>query len=330
MSERFSRFRRAATPTVVTAIVLAVLPLLAPDAYNLSVFTSFCINLLLLTGLNLISGYGGQMSLGQACFYGVGAYTITIGSAKLGLSPVLCFFLAPIVAAVFAVAVGIPSLRLRGLFFAMATLGVGVIYGLFLERAESLTGGPNGVRVPVVHIGHVNFTQPRTIYITAAVTAVIGVVASQLFLRTRVGWGLRAARASEPAAAVVGVNIFGVRLVALALSGAFAGIGGALQDFNTLYLSPTSFGFFTSVMAFIVLTIGGMGTWGGPLFGAALLLVFDRWLTAYVDKEPLILAAVFVISLRLFPRGAARALTRVAAHVHARRAESGPARGGRA
>lgn len=318
MSERARTVLGAATPALSTAVVLAVLPLLAPNSYNLSVFTSFCINLLMLTGLNLISGYGGQMSLGQSTFYGVGSYTVTIGAAKLGLSPLLCFFLAPLVAAVFAVAIGIPSLRLRGLFFAMATLGVGVIFGLFLERAASITGGPNGVRVPVVTIGHLNFSQPRTIYITAAVAAVIGVVISQLFLRTRSGWGLRAARASEPAAAVVGVNIFSVRLIALALSGAYAGLGGALQDFNTLYLSPTSFGFFTSVMLFIALTIGGMATWAGPLLGAIMLLIFDKWLPAYVDKEPLILAAIFVISLRLFPSGAARAVVRVVARVRAR------------
>lgn len=317
MSERTRALIGAATPGLATAVVLAVLPLLAPNSYNLSVFTSFCINLLMLTGLNLISGYGGQMSLGQSCFYGVGSYTVTIGASKLGLSPLLCFFLAPLVAAVFAVAVGIPSLRLRGLFFAMATLGVGVIYGLFLERAASITGGPNGVRVPIVKVGHVDFSQPRTIYITAAIAALAGIVVSQLFLRTRTGWGLRAARASEPAAAVVGVDIFSVRLVALALSGAYAGLGGALQDFNTLYLSPSSFGFFTSVMLFIALTIGGMATWAGPLLGAAMLLIFDKWLPAYIDKEPLILAAIFVVSLRLFPAGAARAAGRIAARLRA-------------
>jgi branched-chain amino acid transport system permease protein len=295
----------AAVPALVTGAVLLVLPLLAPTSYDLSVFTTFCANLILLVGLNLISGYGGQLSLGQAAFYGLGAYTITIGTNKLSLDPRLCFVLAPIVTAAFAIAVGIPSLRLRGLYFAMATLGVGVIFQLFLDRAATVTGGPNGVGVAPLRALGFDFGQPRTTYIGAAVFALCGVVGSQLFLRTRTGWGLRAAHASEPAASVVGVDIFRVRLIALGISGAYAGVAGAIQAFNSLYVSPTTFNFFFSVMLFIVLTIGGMATWAGPLFGAGLLLLFDRWLTAYSDKMPLILAAIFLLALRLFPRGIA-------------------------
>lgn len=315
MSDRLGAVARAATPALVTAIVLALLPLLAPTSYDLSIFTGFCINLIILVGLNLISGYGGQLSLGQAAFFGVGAYTIGIGTVKLELDPILCFVLAPVLAAVFAVAVGVPSLRLRGLYFAMATLGVGVIFQQFLDRATNVTGGPNGVGITPFEVGPIDYSNPKAVYITAAVIAWIGVVVAQLFLRTRVGQGLRAAHASEPAAAVVGVNIFAVRLIAFAVAGAYAGIAGAVEAFNSYYVSPTSFDFFTSVMLFIVLTIGGMATWAGPLFGATLLLVFDRWLPSFQEEEPLILAAIFVISLRLFPNGVARTLARGFGHV---------------
>ena len=294
---------RLGLPLVVTALAVAVLPLFATNAYGYTVFTSFCINLVLLVGLNLISGYGGQLSLGQAAFYGAGAYVITLGTVKLGLSPGLCLLLAPAVGAVFAVLVGIPSLRLRGLYFAMATLGIAVVFQLWLDRANKFTGGPNGLPITNVWILGLDFSDPPTVYTAAAIFAVVAVLISELLLRSNAGRGLRAAHASEPAAAVVGVNVFAVRLIALAVCGALAGLAGAMQAFNTLYVSPTSFSFFTSVTLFFVLTIGGLATWSGPLFGAALLLLFDKGLTAYTDREPLILAAIFVLSLRLLPRG---------------------------
>jgi branched-chain amino acid transport system permease protein len=303
---RFGGLAPSLAPAAVTAGVLALLPLFTSSTYDYSVLTNFCINLLILTGLNLISGYGQQLSLGQAALYGAGAYTVTVGSIRFGLDPALCFFLAPVVSAIFAVVVGVPSLRLRGLYFAMATLGVGVVFQLYLDRAIDVTGGPNGVAVAPIVFAGIDLGQPSTMYAVAAVFAFAGLIVAQLFLAWRIGWGLRAAAASEPAASVVGVNIFLVRLVALALSGAYAGLAGALQAFNSLYVSPTSFAFFTSVLFVFVLTIGGLGTWAGPLVGATVLLVFDKWLTSFSDKEPLILAGVFIICLRLFPRGVAR------------------------
>lgn len=302
------RILKLAIPVASTAIAVAVLPLFAANGFAYTVFTGFCINLVLLIGLNLISGYGGQLSLGQAAFYGAGAYMVTLGTVKLHLSPALCLLLAPIVGAAFAVLVGIPSLRLRGLYFAMATLGVAVVFQLWLDRTNKFTGGPNGLAISDFTIFGLDFSDPPTVYAAAATVAVLGVLVSELFLRTNTGRGLRAAHASEPAAAVVGVDVFSVRLAALAACGAYAGIAGALQAFNTLYVSPTSFSFFGSVTLFFVLTIGGLATWSGPLFGAALLLVFDKFLNAYSDREPLILAAVFVLALRLFPRGAGQAV----------------------
>lgn len=311
MSERLPADRlRRVTPLAVTAVVLTALPLLAPTPYDLRVFTAFCINVLILVGLNLLSGYGGQISMGHAAFYGAGAYTITVGSVKAGLDPLLCFFLAPLVAGVFALLVGLPSLRLRGLYFAMATLGVAVIFETFLDRATGITGGPNGIGISPIVVGPLDLGQPLTLYIVTAVIAWLGVLGAELFLRTRVGWGLRAAHASEPAAAVVGINIAGVRLVTVLVSGAYAGLAGGLEAFNSLYVSPTTFGFLTSVMLFVVLTIGGMGSWLGPLFGAGLFLVFDRWLPEFTEEEPLILAAIFVVALRLFPGGIAYGVER--------------------
>jgi len=302
---------RALTPPVLTAALLAALPLFASTSYELGVFTSFCTNLIILLGLNLISGYGGQISMGQGAFFGMGAYTVGILTVKHGWDPVLCFLLAPIVAAVFAVLVGLPSLRLRGLYFAMATLGVGVVFVQFLDRSPDLTGGPNGLAILPLQVGGLDFSDTTTLYWLAAGIAWVSLVICELFLRSSAGWGLRAAHASEPAAAVVGVNTFGVRLLAFAIAGALAGIAGAIEAQHSMYVSPTSFDFFASVMFFIVLAIGGWASWTGPFWAAGLMFVFDRWLAEYNRWEPIILAAIFLLCLRAFPGGIGNWVERV-------------------
>ncbi len=303
MSERSFDLLRTLTPPVLAGVLLLSLPQFASTQYELGVYTSFCMNLTVLLGLNLISGYGGQISMGQGAFFGMGAYTVGILTVKHGWDPLLCFLLAPIVAAAFALLVGLPSLRLRGLYFAMATLGVGVVFVQFIDRATNVTGGPNGLAIAPLQVGGLDFSDPHTLYWLAAAIAWIGVIICEAFLRTGSGWGLRAAHASEPAASVVGVNTFGVRLLAFTIAGAFAGIAGAVEAQNSMYVSPTSFDFFASVMFFIVLAIGGWASWTGPFWAAGLMFVFDRWLSEYNRWEPIILAAIFLLCLRAFPGG---------------------------
>lgn len=308
MSE-WVRDHRALVSIVATAAVLLVLPFGAATGYELGLLTTFCTTLLLLTGLNLISGYGGQLSLGQGTFFGIGAYFAAIGSVELGLSPLATLILAPIVATIIAIGIGLPSLRLRGLYFAMATLGIAVVFELLLNRAADVTGGPDGIGgIEPLAIGGIVFDTPISQYLLAATLAVVGLIVAQLFMRSQMGWGLRAAKASEPGAAVVGIDTFKVRLVAFALSGGLAGVAGALEAFHTFYISPPSFTFYVSVLLFVALTIGGMGTYLGPIIGAFILYAFDRWLTGLADYQPLILAAIFLVCLRLFPRGIATAI----------------------
>lgn len=324
MSELLRRLNPLAG-LLAMGVLLMALPVLANTDYQLSLFTEFCITLLLLSGLNVISGHGGQMSLGQATFYGLGAYFAAIAVLRIGLSPLLGFLLAPLAAALVAGVVGLPSLRLRGLYFAMATLGVAVVFERLVNHATELTGGPNGLgmREPLALAG-VAFDTPLALYYLAAVVCWIGIAVAQLYMRSRMGWSLRAAKASEPAAAVVGIDTSRIRLGAFVLSGAYAGLAGSLETFHSGYISPPTFGFFASVMLFVVLTIGGMGTFLGPAIGAFIMYAFSRWGESLSDEQPLILAAVFLVCLRLFPRGIAAELSERAARLRARRRGEAP------
>jgi branched-chain amino acid transport system permease protein len=307
------RRSRPLLPIIGTGLVMLLLPVVISGSYELSLLAGLCETLLMLTGLNLISGYGGQISLGQGTFFGIGAYFAAISTLKWGLPPGLGFILAPLVTAGIAAVLGVPSLRLRGLYFAMATLGIAVVFEDWLNNAVGWTGGPNGLSITsVLTLAGIKFASPESIYYLAAALAVIGLIVSHLFLRSRMGWSLRAASASEPAAATVGIATFRVRLVAFMLSGAFAGVAGSLEAYHTGYISPSTFTYSESILLFVVLTIGGLGRFSGPLIGAFLLYAFSRWFDGLANTEPLIIAGVFILGLRFFPRGVVPAVSDLA------------------
>lgn len=307
MSERRARW---VVPAVLAAGFVA-LPLVFASSYQHTLLVRFTITLLLLSGLNLITGYGRMVSLAQAGLYGLGAYAAGILSTTVGLPTWLAFLLAPVAAAAVALLVGAPSLRLRGLYFAMATLGAGVVLFLLFGRLVALTGGPNGLLgIPPLRAFGYEFTGALPVYALGAVLAYLGLLGTRNLERSRTGRALRAIGTSEPAAAVLGVDGFRLRLAAFVLSAAYAGLAGALLTFDTRFISPSTFNFLTTVVLLVMLTVGGPGTFAGPIIGAALLVVVETVLQDYAEYQALILGVLFVVAIQVFPDGIAGRLAR--------------------
>jgi branched-chain amino acid transport system permease protein len=309
------QLRRAALrtvgPVLPVAVLFAVLIATSTSAYSDSLAATFAVNVIVLVGLNLVVGHAGQLSLGHASLVGIGAYVVAVATADHGLPSWLSVLLAVLVSALVAGLIGLPTLRLKGLYFAVATLAFGVIVTYFLDRAKDLTGGPDGKAVPALEIGGTAVTDSLQIAELCAVVAVLVLLGERLFVRTWVGWTLRAARSSEPGAASVGMPAFSARLGTFVLSGAVAGLGGALLAWETSYISPTSFTLDQSIDLFVVLFVGGAGTFIGPIAGAAILYGFDRWLTPYPDARPYVLGLLFLAFLRFFPGGIGGGLRRL-------------------
>ena len=320
MSDHLRRVALATVgPVLPVAALLAVLISTSTSAYSDSLIATFCVNVIVLVGLNLVVGHAGQLSLGHASLVGVGAYVVAVATADHGLPSWLSLVLAVVVSAFVAGLIGLPTLRLKGLYFAVATLASAVIIGYFLDRAKDLTGGPDGKAVPPVELGGGPITDSLQVAQLCAVVALLVLLAERLFVRTWTGWTLRAARASEPGAASVGMSAFSARLGTFVLSGAVAGLGGALLAWETSYISPTSFTLDQSIDLFVVLFIGGVGTFVGPIAGAAILYGFDRWLTPYPDARPYVLGLLFLAFLRFFPGGIGGGLHRLADRLRTRR-----------
>jgi branched-chain amino acid transport system permease protein len=303
----------------LTWAVLLTWPWLAPNDYLLSLGSSFFINLLLIASLNLLVGYAGQVSLAQAAFFGLGAYASGILTAQHGWSPWLGTAAAMAICPLVAVVVGLPTLRLRGHYLAMATMGLNAILSVLFVGLVDLTGGPNGlVGIPSFRLGEIDLGVPDRFYLL--VWALSGTVMLGLLflLRSRAGRALRAIAASDIAAGCMGIPVFRYKLAVFSLCAAIAGLAGALYGHQNNFVSPDTFTFFTSVLLLVMAAIGGFGRYWGPFFGALIFTALPELLRTWHDTELLVFGAAMIIVVGFLPGGVAAGVARLLAWSKAR------------
>ncbi|HQE04920.1 MAG: branched-chain amino acid ABC transporter permease [Tepidanaerobacteraceae bacterium] len=235
--------------------------------YFLQVLTVIMINSILAVSLNLVTGYTGQLSLGHATFMGIGAYAATLLTLQLGFPFLASIILGAIVAAIFGFVIGVPTLRLKGDYLAIATLGFGEITKNILLNLE-ITGGPMGLRgIPKV----------TNIYI--ATTALILVIFSlNRIMNSRVGKSFIAIREDELAAEAMGINTAKFKILAFTIGAFYAGIAGGLYAFLFRYINPKDFNFMNSIEILCMVVLGGMGNTYGAILGAFIITVLPELL----------------------------------------------------
>jgi branched-chain amino acid transport system permease protein len=289
-------------------LALLAIPLLGFNDYVVSLGTSFLINLILIASLNVLIGYCGQISLGHAGFYGLGAYAAGILSAKLGLDPWLGLPAGCIVSAIAALVIGIPALRLTGHYLAMATLGFNAILSVLFDQLVPWTGGPNGLLgvKPLALAGFALSNQAR-IFPLVWLCAGLVMLALLNLIQSRVGRALRAIATSEIAAQSLGVDAFRYKLIVFVLTAAMAGLAGSLYVESNLYASPESFGFSTSILLVAMVALGGWGRYAGAFLGALIYTVAPELLRTFQDAQYLIFGAGMIAVLLFFPGGLAGA-----------------------
>ena len=284
---------------VVCAVALATLPVVGGN-YVLSMSITFLMYGVLALSWNMIGGFAGYPSFGLAGFFGLGAY---VGGILLSRG-LITFPLSPIAAAVvcFAVAfaVGTPILRLRGHYFAVASLAIGEVFREIATNWTDLTGGGMGLSLPILT------SSPRSdlqvVYAAMAVLACVALAVTVAISRSKLGVGLRCIRQNEQAANLIGINVTLLKVIAFALSAAFAGAAGAVYASWVTYIDPGDvFGILRSIEAPIMVLIGGFGTTAGPLVGAAIYFVFretasDLLLNLQTGALGLIIVALIVFA----------------------------------
>lgn len=266
---------RAAT-VIALVMALAIVPLVVQDRFLLKVFTFVGLNALIVVGMSLLFGYAGQVSLGHAGFVGLGGYTASFLHVRLELPWILALASAAAVAALGGMVLAIPSLRLKGHYLAMATLGFGELMTIAFKEAEHVTGGVNGFSgIPFPSIGEFVFRTPQQLYwlVWSAVGLAILVAANITSLRP--GRAMRALHGSELGAQASGVDIVGVKVRVFVFSAGVAGLSGALYASVVGFISPSVFTTTASVTFLAMAVIGGANSLAGPLLSVILLTLLE-------------------------------------------------------
>jgi len=273
---------------VVFLVVLLTVPLYIkyfPEGnYWLSIINLICITIVAATGLNILTGYCGQLSIGHAGFMAVGAYTSAILNSNLGVPFPLALILAGLTAGFIGMIFGMPSLRVKGFYLAISTIAAQLIILWVINHWTDVTGGFNGMSVPPMSIGSLRLrTQSAEFYFIITIT-ILTVFLAKNIARTRAGKAFVAIRDNDLAAEVMGINLFRYKLLAFFIGCFFAGVAGSLLAYHAArYVSTDSFTFNTSILYVGMIIIGGLGTTLGPIFGAIFIRVLEVLITKNIS-----------------------------------------------
>ena len=288
---------------IVTAAAFA-LPLVLRANYALYLAVVIGINTIIALGLNLLMGYAGQVSLGQAAFVGVGAYASAILTTKVGLSPWLAIAAGIALSALTGAAVGVPLLKLRGHYLAMGTLGFGMIVRIVLVQWESLTAGTIGIMsIPPLTLAGFAFDTELRMYYLVAASVILSIVLAANVIDSRVGRAMRAVHGSEVAAETSGVDTSRYKLQVFVLSAAMAGFAGSLYAHHSTYIHPDTFGFHYSIQLVVMVVIGGMASIWGAIFGAGAVTLIAEHLRFFQEFSTIVFGLVLVAIMIFLPAG---------------------------
>lgn len=288
---------------LVFAIIILVLPALTSNAYHLKILTFIAINIILVIGLSLLMGYAGQISLGHAGFYGIGAYVSAILTTRYHVEFLVAVLAAVIVTVLVAFVVGTPTLRLKGHYLAMATLGFGEICYILFGEFREYTGGPDGfIGIPLPSFAGFTMNRPAHLFYLVAFVALILLIVSRNIINSRVGRAFKAVHGSEIAAEAMGVNVSRYKVQIFVISASFAGIAGALYAHVINFISPSSFNLTFSILLVTMVVIGGMSSIWGAVIGAIVMTAMPEILRVFKEYD-LIVYAVILISVMVFLPG---------------------------
>jgi branched-chain amino acid transport system permease protein len=291
----------------VFVCIIVLLGLFTQNTYYLQILTFVGINTLLALGLNMLMGYAGQVSLGHAAFYGIGAYVTAILSGTYGVSPWVSLVCAVGGAVFIAFVVGLPTLRLSGYYLGMGTLGFGMIINILFREWSSVTGGASGfVGIPPLEVGMVSFLSERNYFFLVWGVVLGAILICRRILSSRLGRALRSIHDGEKASLAVGVNTHYLKLQIFMFSAALAAVAGFLYAHFVLFISPGSFGFMVSIKIVTMVVIGGMASVWGALLGASLLTLLPEVLHGFAEYEMIVFGLILMVVMIFMPQGLTR------------------------
>ena len=288
---------------LVLALLIAALPLILPNKFYYDVAIKTLLNALVCVGLNLLIGYAGQISLGHAGFFALGGYASAILTTRYQWNGFAALVVGMVGVGLLAFVVARPILKLRGHYLAMATLGLGIIISIVLNREIPLTGGPDGMSVPALRLGEWRLTGTTVWYWISGGALLIAVWLALNLIDSGVGRALRALHGSEVAAETAGVDTTRYKVLVFVVSAVFASFAGSLFAHAERFITPTEAGFLRSIEFVTMVVLGGMASTYGAVVGAAILTILPQLLTRLHDYEHIAFGAVLIGVMIFMPRG---------------------------
>ena len=303
-----ARLRAAVHPvTLLVVAALIVLPWVEPDKFTLHILSLIAIASIAGMGLQVLLGYSGQLSIGQAAFYGIGAYTSALLTARLGVPFPLALIGAGGAAAIASLLM-VPITRLTGAYLAVATLGFSIIVFLFIQNEEWLTGGSYGfIGIPRAELFGYALRDPMwSYYLNVGMAAIVYFTFARI-AGSRFGRAINAIRQDADAARASGIRVTLLKSECFVIAAFVAGLAGSLYAHEVRYLAPNDFTFWKSIEILIMVVIGGVGSLAGAILGAAVVVGLPEYLRAIGDYRMLVFGAILIATM-LFGEGGLAAL----------------------
>jgi branched-chain amino acid transport system permease protein len=290
---------------LVVALFLAPV-VLQSHVYVIFVLCTIGIYVIVNSGLDIVYGYSGQISIGQAGFYAIGAYVSALLSVRLGMPVLLTMIVGALAAAVVGIVIAVPATRVEHHFLALVTIGFGEIVWLVFQNGGSFTGGADGiVAIPPLRLGSLGFSGYGSYYYVILVCVILALTVKASLINSRIGRAFMAIKYNPQASAAFGVDLVRYKVTAFAIGAFYAGLGGALYAHLIWFVSPETFTLNQSVLFLTMVLLGGAGTLWGPVIGTVLLIVLLEILQGFGTYQMAVYGVIIMLILFFMPQGIA-------------------------
>ena len=289
---------------IIALVIIILIPIATPNMYIMQIINLIGIYIILGTGINVLTGYTGQLSLGQAAFFGIGAYATALLNTRAGLPFIPCLIGSVLLTAVFGVILAVPALKVKGSYLALLTMGFGEVVRIVMINWTPVTNGTAGIiGIESASIFGFTFDTLKKYYYLIVVFVVLCLLYQNVLVKTRTGRAFIAIREDNEAAELTGINVTTYKIRAFVLSAVYCGIAGCLYAMMIRYVSPDTFTSNTSSVILWTAIVGGFGTVIGPVIGGVIMQVLPEALRFLGDWRLVVYGAVLLIVILRFPGG---------------------------